>query len=67
MDRHGSDRLLTRRHLLRALGAGAVLGSATLRATAADTVTLPLGTRARLAVSQGHAHLQATGHPVLRE
>jgi len=33
---------------------------------AADTVTLPLGARARLQVSQGHAHLQATGHPVLR-
>ncbi|WP_192033638.1 muramoyltetrapeptide carboxypeptidase [Pantoea agglomerans] len=34
---------------------------------AADTVTLPLGASARLAVSQGHARLQATGHPVLRE
>jgi len=34
---------------------------------AADTVTLPLGASARLAVSQGNAHLQATGHPVLRD
>ena len=38
MDR---DHSLTRRHVLRALGAGAAFGSATFRAIAADTITLP--------------------------
>ncbi|MDU6388153.1 MULTISPECIES: muramoyltetrapeptide carboxypeptidase [unclassified Pantoea] len=33
----------------------------------ADTVTLPLGTRARLRVANHQAELQATGHPVLPE
>lgn len=40
MDRQGSDHLHKRRNLLRALGAGAALGSAAFRAIAADTVTL---------------------------
>ncbi|ARF49865.1 MULTISPECIES: muramoyltetrapeptide carboxypeptidase [Pantoea] len=31
-----------------------------------DTVTLPLGARATLAVHQGQVSLQASGHPVLR-
>lgn len=33
----------------------------------ADTVTLPLGARARLRVANHQAELQATGHPVLPE
>lgn len=33
----------------------------------ADTVTLPLGARARLRVADQQAELQATGHPVLPE
>ena len=33
----------------------------------ADTVTLPLGARARLRVANHQAELQASGHPVLPE